>query len=111
MTTSVRECRLRNNALSKLHHQKPKLENEIMCQSRHERKSHWRNELKNKHRGYCDCDQQQFQQQFQQQSDHNCHRFMSMRVIKDRSQRQKVVHGTDMELEGVVMEAQFSGAS
>ena len=49
MMTSVRECKLRNNELLKLHHQKRKLENEILCWKGHEIKSDSRNELKNKH--------------------------------------------------------------
>ena len=66
-------------------------------------------------RGFCDCDstehQQQFQQQFSSSSSSSPTAIAtSMQVDEsdqDRSKRQKVVHGTDMELEELVMEAEL----
>ena len=49
MMTSIREYKLRKTELSKLHHLKRELENEIMCQNWYERKSDSQNELKHKH--------------------------------------------------------------
>ena len=49
MMTSIREYTLRKTELSKLHHLKRELENEILCQNWQERRSDSRNELKSKH--------------------------------------------------------------
>ena len=51
----IREYKLRRTELSKLHHLKRGLENEVLYWGHHKRKSDLRNGLKNKHQG-----QQQF---------------------------------------------------
>ena len=68
--TSIREYKLRNAELSKLHHRKRELENEFLCQNRYEREFEEQTP-----EGTVVTNSQQFEQQFQfqQQSDHDCH--------------------------------------
>ena len=82
--TSVRECRLHNNALSKLHHRKLQLENEILCRNLQKKGQICGESWKTSTRGHCyhhSAEYQQLEQQFEQhfqfqfewESDHTCH--------------------------------------
>ena len=110
--TSVRDCTLRNNAVLKLHHQKPKLENEILCRSWHERKSDSRKRVEEQiPEGTVTAIPQSTSSSSSSISSGSPTTIAtSMQVDEtdqDRSKKQKVVHGTDIELEELVMEAEF----
>ena len=115
MTTSVRECRLRKTELSKLYHLKRELENEILCQSRQERRSDSPNELQNKHLRVLllqihgvPAAVRASSSSFDSSSSPTA-TATSMQVDEsnqDSSKRQTVTHGADMELEGLVMESE-----
>ena len=103
MPTSVRECRLRNNALLTLYHQKPKLENEILCQSRHKKVRFAERVEEQTPEGTVTTIPQN-------PSGSSTTTATSMQVDEsdqNRSKRTKIMHGTDIGLEGLVMQAEF----
>ena len=102
-TTSIREYSLLKTELLKLHSLKPELVNEILCQNQQERSSWVYSSYK-----FTECQQQfeEFKQQFpaavKPRLHHRCRLTKAMRT----AQKDKVSHGADMELEGLVMESE-----
>ena len=102
--------------LSKLHHLRRELENEILCQNRQGRMIRFEERVEEQTpEGYCCCKFTEYQQQFEQQFQFRCPsssptaNATSMQVDEnnlDSSNRQKVTHGADMELEGLVMDSE-----
>ena len=107
MTTSVRECTLRNNALLTLHHEKPKRENAILYGHR-TKESQICGRIKEKTpEGTVTMIPQSTSSSSSSSSTTIATSMQVDESDKDRSERQKIAHGTDMELERLVMEAEF----
>ena len=79
---------------------KQQMVNEILYQSQHERRSDSRSELKNKHLRV------RLVKIHRQQSNHDAPSIQVDESNEDRSKRQKVTHGADVELEGLGMESE-----
>ena len=117
--TSVTECRLRNNALSKLHHRKLQLENEILCRNLHKKKVTFAERVEKQApegtvttipQSTSSSSRSSSSISSSSSSENPTTHATSMQVDEsdqNGSKRQKIAHGTDLELVGLVMEAEF----